>query len=75
MYVTDNFLIICFLFSVNVVYGQLPQWQQTWAMNQSTIMMVCNDTGFVRPDVTAKWTIVDVSRDNSEKLLSNDFFL
>ena len=56
----DFFLIFC-LFSVSVVYGQLPQWQQTWLMNESTIMMVCNDTGFVRPDVSARWTIVDVS--------------
>jgi hypothetical protein len=63
----DFFFIFLLTLVISVVNGQLPQWEQTWAMNQSTIMMVCNDTGFVRPDVTARWTIVDVSSDKRER--------
>ena len=57
-----------FLFGINIllVTGQIPQWGQSWAMNQSTIMMVCNYTGYVRPDITAKWSIVDYDWSNAK---------
>jgi hypothetical protein len=57
------------LSQLRLASAQLPEWPQSWAMNQSTIMMVCNYTGFVRPDITAKWSIVDVSR-KGEKIRS-----
>jgi hypothetical protein len=55
------------LSQLRLASAQLPEWPQSWAMNQSTIMMVCNYTGFVRPDITAKWSIVDVSSRKGEK--------
>lgn len=69
------FFSIAFALSqLRVSTAQLPEWPQSWAMNQSTIMMVCNYTGFVRPDITAKWTIVDVSsKKGTVKLVTECF--
>ena len=39
--------------------AQVPTWPQSWALNQSTIMMTCNYTGFVDPSTTLRWSIVD----------------
>lgn len=33
--------------------------KQTWAMNSSTIIMPCNNTGFTDPKTTLGWGIVD----------------
>jgi len=60
-------VVFSVVFCAQLSSAQLPEWAQSWAMNQSTIMMVCNYTGFVRPDITAKWSIVDVSSRKGEK--------
>jgi len=67
---STSFRSTAWVFSVVFASAQLPEWPQSWAMNQSTIMMVCNYTGFVRPDITAKWSIVDVSSRKGEKIRS-----
>ena len=39
---------------------------QTWQMNQSTIIMPCNNTGFTDPQTTLGWGIVDFDWSNSK---------
>lgn len=37
--------------------GTFPSGRQTWLMNESTIIMPCNDTGFTDPRTTAGWYV------------------
>lgn len=46
--------------------GPLPQTVPTWQMNQSTIIMPCNYTGFMDPSTTAGWAIVDFDWSNAK---------
>ena len=41
--------------------GTVPRapYKQTWQMNLSTIIQPCNDTGFLNPETTKGWGIVD----------------
>jgi hypothetical protein len=40
--------------------------KQTWQMNQSTIIMPCNNTGFTDPSTTLGWGIVDFDWSNGK---------
>ena len=47
-------------YPVNCPNEVLPRAdKQTWAMNASTIIMPCNNTGFTDPQSTKGWGIVD----------------
>lgn len=52
-------VVVGVLFYVGIVAAQVPTWPQSWALNQSTIMMTCNYSGFVDPSTTTRWSIVD----------------
>ena len=39
---------------------------QTWMMNQSTIIMPCNNSGFTDPKSTLGWSIVDFDWSNAK---------
>lgn len=45
--------------------AQVPNWPATYQMNQSTILMVCNYSGYTDPQSTKGWTIVDFDWSNS----------
>ncbi len=51
-----------------LVDAQVPTWPQTWQMNQSTILMVCNYSGYTSPASTAGWSIVDFDWSNSKAM-------
>ena len=36
--------------------GQLPNKTQTWVLNESTIIMPCNNSGFTDPARTVGWS-------------------
>lgn len=45
----------------HVVPGRVfPTYPQTWNMKQSTIAMVCNETGPVDAEFGAKWGLTDL---------------
>ena len=52
--------------------AQVPEWPQTWQMNQSTILMVCNNTGYTDPKSTAGWSLVDFDWSNGKGTGSAD---
>lgn len=49
-----------------LVQAQVPSWPQTWQMNSSTILMVCNNTGFTDPQSTKGWSIIDFDWSNAK---------
>jgi len=42
-----------------VAAAQLPNRTATWQLNQSTINMPCNNSGFTNPESTVGWSIID----------------
>jgi hypothetical protein len=46
--------------------AQVPSWPSTYQMNKSTILMVCNNSGYVDPQSTKGWKIVDYDWSNSK---------
>jgi len=54
-------------YPVNCPNEVLPRAdKQTWAMNASTIIMPCNNTGFTDPQSTKGWGIVDFDGSNAK---------
>ena len=43
----------------------------TWQMNQSTIIMPCNTSGYYRPDVAAQYGLVDIDWSNEKNDWAN----
>lgn len=43
-----------------------PSWPATWDMAKSTIMMPCNDSGFLSPTISAQWGVVDFDWSNGK---------
>ena len=41
------------------VLAQLPPYKQTWQLNESTIIMPCNYSGYTDPQSTAGWKYID----------------
>jgi hypothetical protein len=39
--------------------AQVPSRPPTWRMNESTIIMPCNYTGFTDPQTTKNWAVID----------------
>ena len=39
--------------------AQLPPWPQSWRMNDSTIAMPCNFSGYTDPAAMAGWAVQD----------------
>lgn len=42
------------------VAGQLPSKPPRYQMNQSTIVMPCNNSGYMDPQRTVGWSIIDL---------------
>ena len=42
-----------------VAAALLPNRTATWHLNQSTIIMPCNNSGFTNPESTVGWSIID----------------
>lgn len=61
--------IVCGLsLASNVVPGKVvPSWPQTWDLQESTIAMICNASGWVDPAWGAQWGLVDLDW-NGDKL-------
>lgn len=48
--------------------AQLPNRTATWVMNQSTIIMPCNNSGFTDPETTKGWSVIDFDWSNVRSL-------
>jgi hypothetical protein len=55
-------------FGFHVVNGQLPPYPQTYKLNESTIIMPCNNSGFTNPASTAGWKYVDFDWSNAKSI-------
>lgn len=53
---------------VGSVAGQVPNRPPSWLMNESTIIMPCNETGFTDPASTKGWSIVDFDWSNAKEI-------
>jgi hypothetical protein len=54
--------------AISVTPGQvLPTWPQTYQLNRSTAIMICNNSGLVNAEWAKEWTLVDVDW-NSDKV-------
>ena len=42
-----------------VAAAQVPNKTPTYQLNQSTIIMPCNNSGFTDPQTTVGWSIID----------------
>lgn len=51
---------------VLLVTGYQPKWAPTYDMAKSTIFMPCNVSGFLNPEIAAKWGIVDFDWSNGK---------
>ena len=52
--------------------GLLPKWEPTYVMNASTIIMVCNDTGYMSYlDKLTQFGIIDIDWSNAKQLWAN----
>lgn len=49
---------------VSGVVGQIPNRTATYVMNQSTIIMPCNESGFTDPATTVGWAVIDFDWSN-----------
>lgn len=47
--------------------AQIPNRPATWVMNQSTIIMPCNNSGFTDPKSTVGWAIIDFDARTAEQ--------
>ena len=50
----------------------LPPWPPTYNMSLSTIMMPCNDSGYMDAHTAGAWGIVDYDWSNAKQLWAND---
>ena len=50
------------------VVHQLPKHPPRWMMNQSTIIMPCNNSGYMDPARTAAWSIIDFDWSNGKAI-------
>ena len=46
----------------------LPQMEPRWQMNQSTIIMPCNNSGYMDPARTVGWSIIDFDWSNGKAI-------
>ena len=63
---TSRWLLALTLSFLCDVLAQVPNRPPTWQMNQSTIIMPCNGSGFTDPQSTAGWAVVDFDWSNSK---------
>lgn len=49
----------------------LPPWPHTYAMAKSTIMMPCNDSGWMDPEIAGRWGLVDFDWSNAKAMWAN----
>jgi hypothetical protein len=49
----------------------LPPWESTYDMALSTIMMPCNDSGWMDSNFASKWGLVDLDWSNAKALWAN----
>jgi hypothetical protein len=48
--------------------AQVPARPPTWVLNQSTIIMPCNNSGFTDPATTTGWAVIDFDWSNAKAL-------
>lgn len=51
---------------------RVPQWEPTYEMWRSTIVMPCNISGFMDLEFVSKWGIVDIDWSNTKRLWQNE---
>ena len=51
--------------SLGLAAAQLPLWPQSWRMNESTIAMPCNYSGYTAPASLAGWAVTSFDWSNS----------
>jgi hypothetical protein len=49
-----------------------PQFPPTWDMRESTWVMACNYSGFLRPEITASFGVVDLDWSNGKEKWANE---
>jgi hypothetical protein len=52
------------------VVGKLPNQPPRYQMNQSTIIMPCNNSGYMDPKRTVGWSIIDFDWSNGKAIVS-----
>jgi len=62
------FRVILALAVAGLAAGQIPARKPTWQMNQSTIIMPCNNSGFTDPKTTAGWAVIDFDWSNGKAI-------
>ena len=58
--------------SIVVATAQVPKRSPTYVMNQSTIIMPCNKSGFTDPATTVGWSVIDFDWSNAKALWVKD---
>ena len=69
-----TFLTLLFLQFQSIIAREptvLPPWPPTYNMSLSTIMMPCNDSGWMNSEFAAKWGLVDFDWSNAKQLWAN----
>eukprot|EP00056_Hartaetosiga_gracilis_P008939 m.128241 g.128241 ORF g.128241 m.128241 type:complete len:419 (-) comp13022_c0_seq6:1961-3217(-) len=51
--------------------GSVPNWEPTWNMSLSTVLMPCNMSGYMNPQSIEKWGLVDFDWSNAKALWAN----
>jgi hypothetical protein len=64
-------LVLVLLVSLASATQQMPSWQPTWAVAQSTIVMPCNDSGLLDIDFFSQFGVVDIDWSNAKQLWVN----
>jgi hypothetical protein len=49
-------------------FSQIPARKATWVLNESTIIMPCNNSGYTDPKRTVGWSIIDFDWSNAKAL-------
>jgi hypothetical protein len=61
----STFLVIL---SRKTTLAQVPDRPPTWVLNQSTIIMPCNNSGYTDPKTTVGWSVIDFDWSNAKAL-------
>jgi len=60
--------LLIFALLSNLAHCQVPSRSPTYVLNQSTIIMPCNNSGYTDPATTAGWAVIDFDWSNAKAL-------
>jgi hypothetical protein len=70
LYFNLSIVVILYTCCITTTIAQVPSWPSTWLMNQSTIAMLCNYSGYQNPSLTPPFAIQDYDWSNALSLWS-----